>query len=111
MAEQELLKKIADYERRMGLGEHDPTKDAYLVYVDILRQQTDYLKNFKIKSIIASEEKAAQVEYKNAKDLWENLPNIIEQVGKLKVLLKMEGEQKKITYTPISAKEIASGSV
>jgi hypothetical protein len=103
--------KILEYERRMGIGENDPAKDGYLVLVGILNQQNEYLKNFKISSKIASDEKADMTAYKNAKDLWENLPKMIESVSTLRITLKMDGEEKKSYYKPISAKEIANGNV
>ncbi len=103
--------KLKEYEARMGIGESDPAKDGYLVLVGILNQQNEYLKTFKITSKIASDEKADMTAYKNAKDLWENLPKMIESVSNLKIALKMEGEVKKNYYTPISAKEIANGNV
>lgn len=111
MAEIDYKKRCEEYERRMGIGGFDPAKDGYLVLVDILRQQNDYLRDFKIKSKIASEEKGDIVAYKNAKDLWENLPTMIKNVNVLKMELKMDGEEKKNLYTPISAKEIANGNV
>lgn len=92
-----------EYEKRMGIGQHDPAKDGYLVLIDILRQQNDYLKNFKIKSFIASEEKGDQLAYKNAKELWEKLPDMIGDVNLLKITLKMEGEEQNNLRTPISA--------
>src|SRR6185437_7753362 len=98
---QDLQKKIEDYEKRMGIGLHDPAKEGYLVLVNILTQQNEYLQEFKIKSKIASDEKADTIAYKNAKDLWENLPKMIESVTNLKIALKMEGEEKKKYYTPI----------
>lgn len=111
MTEVEMKNKIAEYERRMGIGENDPAKEGYLVLVNILRQQTEYLKVFKIKDMITSDDAAKKVEYKNAKDLWEGMSKMIESVSNLKVALKMEGEQKKDFYKPISAKEIANGNV
>lgn len=112
MSEVEALqKKIEEYEKRMGIGQFDPAKDGYLVLVNILTQQNEYLGNFKISTKIASDEKADMTAYKNAKDLWENLPKMIESVSNLKISLKMEGEEKKSTYSPISAKQIADGNV
>lgn len=108
---EELKNKLADYEKRMGIGQNDPAKEGYLVLVSILNQQNAYLKNFKITTKIASEEKGDQLAYKNSKDLWENLPKMIESVSNLKISLKMEGEEKKSYYSPISAKEIANGNV
>ena len=107
----ELKNTISEYEKRMGIGENDPAKDGYLVLVSILRQQNEFLKDFKIKSKIASEEKGDQLAYKNAKDLWENLSDMISKLNTLKVALKIEGEEKKNIYRPISAKEIANGNV
>lgn len=111
MKTEELILKLEEYEKRMGIGEHDPAKEGYLVLIEILRQQNDFLKDFKLKSKITSEEKADAITYKNAKDLWENLPDMIKKVSILRMELKMEGEEKKNTYLPISAKEIANGNV
>lgn len=110
MTEQEYIKKIQEYESRMGIGDNDPAKEGYLVLVKLLRQQNEYLVNFNLKLKISSEEKADMVEYKNAKDLWEKLPDMIENVTKLKISLKMEGEEKKNNRIPLSAKEIANGN-
>jgi hypothetical protein len=104
-------KRCEEYEKRMGIGDNDPAKDGYLVLVSILRQQNEFLSEFKLKSKISSEEKPDAVMYKNAKDLWEGLPDMIESVKNLKISLKMEGEEKKTQYSPISAKEIANGNV
>lgn len=111
MSEDKLKNKISEYEKRMGIGQFDPAKDGYLVLVNILRQQNEYLGDFKISTKIASDEKSDITAYKNAKDLWENLPKMIENVSNLKIVLKMEGEEKKSSYSPISAKEIANGNV
>lgn len=107
----ELKKKISEYENRMGIGDNDPAKDGYLVLVNLLTQQNFYLREFKLKDLITSDDAAKKIEYKNAKDLWEGLPKMIENVSNLKVALKMEGEEKKIFYKPLSAKEIANGNV
>lgn len=106
-----LKNKLIEYEKRMGIGEFDPAKDGYLVLVEILRQQNEFLKGFKIKSSVSSEDKSKVIEYKNAKDLWENLTSMIKNVNSLKIELKMNGEEKKNIYSPISAKEIANGNV
>lgn len=104
-------KKICeDYEKRMGIGENDPTKDGYLVLVSILRQQNEYLKNIKIKEMIVSEEKGKSNEYERAKGLWEKLPNMISSVHELRITLKMEGEDKKQdVIQSVSAKSYANG--
>lgn len=104
---QELKAKLAEYEKRMGIGENDPAKDGYLVLVNILRQQNEYLKTVKIKDMIGTEEKGKASEYERAKALWEKLPTVIQSVGDLKIQLKMEGEEKKSTYKPINPRSIA----
>jgi len=109
--EKDYKKLCEEYEKRMGIGESDPAKDGYIVLIEILRQQNAYLGKFKIESFISSEEKGNIAAYKNAKDLWENLPDMIKKVNTLKMELKMEGEEKKSIYSPISAKEIANGNV
>lgn len=110
MTEQDYINKIQEYESRMGIGDNDPARQGYLVLVKLLKQQNEYLGSFSIKVKISSEEKADMVEYKNAKDLWEKLPDMIESVTRLKYALKMEGEEKKNNRIPLSAKEIANGN-
>lgn len=103
---------IADYEKRMGVGVHDPAKEGYLVLVGILNQQNGYLKTVNIKSMITTDESGAKSknEYERAKALWEGLPKMIENVSNLKISLKMEGEEKKSTERPLSARDVANGN-
>lgn len=111
MSEINYKAKCEEYEKRMGIGDFDPAKDGYLVLINILRQQNAYLQDFTIKTKIGSDEKADTIAYKNASDLWEKLPGFIQKVNNLKIELKMEGEEKKTVYNPISAKSIANGDV
>jgi len=104
-------KRCEEYEERMGIKQHDPAKDGYLVLVGLLRQQNEYLKNITIKTLITDETKGKTAEFERAKALWEKLPNMIESVSNLKIILKMEGDDKKTFYKPISAKDIADGNV
>lgn len=110
--EKDYKKLCEEYEKRMGIGDNDPAKEGYLVLVDILRQQNEYLKEVKLKTLITTEDKSKAVsEYERAKALWEKLPSMIQSVSTLRIELKMAGETKKNHYTPISAKEIANGNV
>lgn len=113
MSEIDYKKRCEEYERRMGIGEDDPAKEGYLVLVDILRSQNNYLRELpkQFKSLITSDDTAKKIEYKNAKDLWEGLPKMIESVSSLRITLKMDGEVQKKQYTPVSAKSIANGDV
>lgn len=104
-------KRCEEYEKRMGIGYDDPAKEGYLVLVSILRQQNDYLKNINVKTLITDETKGKTAEFERAKSLWEKLPSIIENVSNLRVGLKMDGEEKRKEYRPISPKEIANGNV
>lgn len=108
--EQELEKKISEYERRMGIGDDDPAKDAYLVYVTQLRERTAFLKGFKLSEKIGNAVKDDPV-YARAIDLIDSLPKMISSVTTLRIELKMDGEKAKNTYTPISSKAIANGEV
>lgn len=102
-----LKAKLAEYEKRMGIGADDPARKAYLVLVKILRQQTEFLDGFSIKAKISSEEKSDATAYKNAKDLWEYLPKMISSVSTLRMELKMDGENIINTEGPISPQSIA----
>lgn len=104
-------KRCEEYEKRMGIGEDDPAKEGYLVLVEILHQQNKYLKTFKIKDKIDSDDNSNKIAYKNAKELWEKLPDLIKSVNTLRSELKMDGEENKSIYKPISAKEIANSKV
>jgi len=111
MTEAEKDKRIELLEKRLGIGEHDPAKKGYVVLVEILRQQNDYLKEIQIKSMITSDDKAKTDEYKRAKELWEKLPEMIRSVSTLKAELKVEDNDTKETLKPITAKQIADGNV
>jgi hypothetical protein len=100
-----------EYEKRLGIGEFDPAKAGYLVLVSILTQQNEYLSDFKLKGIISSDDASKKIEYKNASDLWEKLPGLIQKVNALKFELKIEGEQKKENIQqPISPQSIAKSN-
>lgn len=103
MNEEKLLQRIKELEEKLGIGEHDPSKDGYAVIVKILRQQNEYLNKINIGQMIGSDDAAKKIEYKNAKDLWEGLPKMIESVATLKTVLKIEDKQQQSLYKPISA--------
>lgn len=108
---QELQAKIAEYEKRMGIGEYDPAKKGYLVLVKILNQQNEYLDKFNISDKIGSLAKEDAV-YPRAKEMWDDLPAMITKLSNLKIELKMEGEDKKThTEKMITASDIADGNI
>jgi hypothetical protein len=108
---EQLEKKVAHYEDIFGVSEYDPAIKGYRVLVSILKQQNEFLSNFKITGYIASDEKAEITAYKNAKDLWENLPKMIESVNNLRIGLKIEEENNKAVRKPFSAKDVANSTV
>lgn len=108
MAEIDYKKKCEEYEKRMGIGQDDPAKEGYLVLVKILRQQNDYLKDINVKDMVTKEDKTkATAEYERAKGLWEYLPKMIQNVSTLRIELKMDGEEQKAAYKPISPSSVA----
>lgn len=111
MEDIQLLKnKIAEYEKCMGIGDHDPAKEGYLVLVDQLQQRNEYIKTFKVKDKIGAIVKDDPV-YVRATELIDTLPKMITAVSNLRIELKMDGEEVRNVYKPISAKEIANGNV
>jgi hypothetical protein len=86
-----LKKELDHYKRLLGIG--DDAIESYQVLIGICRQQREYLQVFNIKSKIGSDDKAAAVEYKNAKDLWENLPDMISKLNRLRSELKIEYDE------------------
>lgn len=108
---EQLKKRIAQLEEKLGLGDYDPSVKGYGVLVKIIKDQNSYLENISVKSLITSEEKGKQSEFERAKGLWENLPKMIKAVNELKYELKIEPQEEKTVQKPISAKDIASGHV
>lgn len=108
MSEIDYKKLCEEYEKRMGIGKNSPARDGYLVLVRLLNEQNEYLKVIKIKDLISSDDAAKKIEYKNAKDLWEGLPKMIQNVEALKIELKMTGEESRnIDNKPISPQSVA----
>ena len=86
-----LQKIIIEYEKILGIGEHDPMKNAFIIYVKILNQQSDYLQDFKIKEKIDGK-KSESAEYDRAMEMIKGLPKMINDVNDLKSVLKLSKE-------------------
>ena len=86
-----LQKELDHYKRLFGIG--DDAVESYMVLIKIFRQQREYLRDFKIKDLISSDDKGKIIEYKNAKDLWENLPDMISKLNRLRSELKIEFDE------------------
>lgn len=95
------------YKKKFSLGESDVALDGYLTYVNLVRQQVEFLKDFKIKSTIDGK-KADTVLYERAMDMGEKLPKMISSMNALKLELNVqydenEGKVKRGATTPQSA--------
>jgi hypothetical protein len=113
---QDLQKKCDHYERLLGVGEYDPVKSAFVVYMKMLNQQTSYLNEFNLKSKIATTDKEAP-EYKRAMDMFDGLPKAITAVNDLRATLKLTKEDIKqiegdnVIFSKITTPETIADSV
>ena len=96
------------YEKVLRINKSDVTIEAYKVFVNILSQQAKYLSEFVLEDKIRATEKSAEhIAYKNAKELWEKLPSLIQATLKLREDLKISEpetgiDDKLIPVTPQS---------
>ena len=103
---EELKKELEYYKKKLGVGEHDPTTNGFIVLVEQLRQRNEFLKDFKIKEKIGNAVKDDPV-YARAMDLIDTLPKMISSVNALKLELNVQydpnaGKQKIGATTPQS---------
>lgn len=107
MEEIELLKKQLEfYKTKFSLAENDVAIAGYLAYVNIVRQQVDYIKEFKIKENIDGK-KSESAMYDRTESIWKNLPTMISSMNSLKIELNIqfdenEGKVKRGATTPQS---------
>lgn len=80
--------KCEMYEKLLGVGQYDPVKNAFLVYVKMLNQQIEFLNDFNIKSHIGDSDKESP-KYKRAMDMIDALPKMITSVSELRSTLKL----------------------
>jgi hypothetical protein len=76
------------YEKLLGVGQYDPVKNAFLVYVKMLNQQIEFLNDFNIKTHIGDSDKESP-KYKRAMDMIDALPKMITSVSDLRSTLKL----------------------
>jgi hypothetical protein len=103
-------KELEHYRNLFSVGEHNVAVSGYLTYVEIVRQQVEYLKEFKIKSNIDGK-KTETAMYDRSEAMWKNLPDMISSLNKLRFELKidfdpMDGKQKQMATTPQSIAKI-----
>jgi hypothetical protein len=91
MPEIDYKKRCEQYEKMFGIGDYDPVKDAYIVYIKMLNQQVEFLNEFTIKSSITETDKDSP-KYKRAMEMVDGLPKMIAAVDDLKSRLKLSKE-------------------
>lgn len=99
------------YKKMLGIGDYDPAKVAFIIYLKLLTQQTSFLSDFTIKAHIDTADKDSP-QYKRAMEMFDRIPSAIKSVSELRSMLKLtkgdieeleknDAEYKKIT-TPES---------
>ena len=88
MGEVNYKERCEQYEKMFGIGNYDPVKDAYLVYIKMMNQQVHFLSEFDIKSSIGELDKE-NPKYKRAMDMIDNLPKMMTSVNDLRSTLKL----------------------
>jgi len=107
----ELKKELEYYKRKFALGEHNVAIDGYMAYVNIVRQQVEYVKDFNIKSNIEGK-KSENAMYERTEAIWKNLPDMISSMNRLKTELNIEfdineGKIKRGATTPQSLVKVS----
>lgn len=102
----ELKKELEHYKKKFSVAEHDLAVDGYLAYVNLVRQQVEFIKDFKIKENIDGK-KTETVLYERATSMGEGLPKMISSMNNLKLELGIEydangGKPKIIATSPQS---------
>lgn len=97
-------KELEHLRKILGVG--DIATRSYKTVVKILEQQVDYLNTIQIKDLIISDDAAKKTEYKNAKDLWEGMTDMILKLNKLKNELGIEYIEKEEELEPVSPQSV-----
>ncbi len=107
-----LKKELEYYKNKLSLGEQDVAINGYLAYVNLVRQQVEYIKDFKIKDNIDGK-KTETVVYDRAIAMGENLPKMISSMNSLKVELGIEFDENdgKAKRGATSPQSIGKGNV
>lgn len=82
-------KELEHYKKLFSIGETDIAMKGYLTYVKFVKEQVEFMENFKIKENIGGK-KAETVMYDRAMDIGNNLPAVISKMNALKNELKIE---------------------
>jgi hypothetical protein len=85
----ELEKELAHYRKIFSLKDDDLAISGYIAYVNFLKQQVDYIKEFSVKANIEGK-KTETVVYDRAISMGESLPDMISKMNRLKAELKID---------------------
>jgi len=105
---EELKKELDFYKKKFSVGDNDVAISGYLAYVNLVRQQVEFIEDFSIKANIDGK-KTETVLYDRAISMGEGLPSMISKMNNLKLELKIEfdgteGKQRLGATTPQSLK-------
>ena len=96
--------ELAYYKKLFGIG--DIATRAYVAVVKVLEQQVDFLQSFNVKDSITKAAKDDPV-YARAIEMWEELPDMVLKMKKLKDELGIEYVENEEKPLPISPQRIA----
>lgn len=85
----DIQKELEYYQKIFSLKDHDLAISGYIAYVNFVRQQVEYIKEFKVKDNIEGK-KAETVVYDRGMAMGESLPDMISRMNKLKGELNIE---------------------
>lgn len=89
---EKLQKELEHYKTKFSIGQQDVAVNGYLAYVNIVRQQVEYIKEFKIKENIEGK-KSESAMYDRTESIWKNLPDMITSMNNLKLELGIEYDE------------------
>jgi hypothetical protein len=88
-----LKRELEYYKKKFSVAESDIALDGYLAYVALVKQQVEFIKDFKVKEHIEGK-KSDTVLYDRATDMGEKLPSMISKMNNLKMELSIEFDDK-----------------
>lgn len=101
---QSIEQELNHYKKLFGVG--DIATRAYIAIVKVLEQQVEYLQGFNISESISKAAKNDPI-YARAIEMWEEMPDMVLKMKKLKDELGIEYFEKEDAILPISPQRIA----
>lgn len=87
---EELLKKIAHYEKILGISENNLSYRGYLAYQKMLEQQISHIERFTLTPDMLEGKKTENAYYERTESMFKSLPDSISSLNRLKAELKIE---------------------